>query len=364
MDLVADQLTARLPEAAPGLSPVRVCPRFLRLAGRLPGVGRRPAAFNADRLLNRFVVYPRHARRIARYFDLFHVADHTYSQIVHALPAARTGVYCHDLDAFRCLLDPASEPRPGWFRRLATSILTGLRKAAVVFYSTDAVRDQLLRTRLVDPARLVHAPYGVAAEFVPVAAGPVDLPVRVDAPFLLNVGSPIPRKRLDVLLDVFEAVRERSPDVRLVQVGGPWPAPLAARIDRSGLGRAITQVRGLTRDQLAGLYRRAAAVLVPSETEGFGLPVIEALACGTVVVASDIPPLREVGGRAVVYRPVADVPAWVDAVSAVLTDPSSAPDRETRLARASLYSWSAHARVIGETYLRLPGRAADNPEDR
>ena len=61
---------------------------------------------------------------------------------------------------------------------------------------------------------------------------------------------------------------------------------------------------------LAALYRRAALVLMPSEAEGFGLPLVEAMACATPVIASDIPVLREVGAEAAVYCAVADVPAW------------------------------------------------------
>src|SRR5262249_18979677 len=116
---------------------------------------------------------------------------------------------------------------------------------------------------------------------------------------------------------------------------------------------SATQVRGLSREQLAELYRRAAAVLVPSEAEGFGLPVIEALACGAAVVASDIPALREAGGAAAAFRPVADVPAWADAVVPVLLGPASAPPREARLAHAARFSWREHARVIAEAYLAL-----------
>ena len=71
---------------------------------------------------------------------------------------------------------------------------------------TGTVRDGLLRHRLVRPDRLVHAPYGVAAEFAP-AAAPVELQERIDRPFLLHVGGDMPRKRLDVLLDVFAALR-------------------------------------------------------------------------------------------------------------------------------------------------------------
>src|SRR5258707_1038665 len=104
MDLCGDMLLAHLPRSGPlGIQPARLCPPFRRLATRLPALGRRNASFNADRLLNRFVLSPRYARRSAPRFDLFHVADHTYAQLVHALPTGRTGVYCHDLDAFRCL---------------------------------------------------------------------------------------------------------------------------------------------------------------------------------------------------------------------------------------------------------------------
>jgi glycosyltransferase involved in cell wall biosynthesis len=141
-----------------------------------------------------------------------------------------------------------------------------------------------------------------------------------------------------------------------VPVGGPWPAALADRIDRLRVGPWVTQVRGLTRSQLAGLYQQAAAVLVPSEAEGFGLPVVEALACGTSVVASDLPVLREVGGSAVVFAPVGDVEAWATMAHRLLADPAAVPTREARLAQAARYTWAEHARVIGEAYRNLWAR--------
>ena len=114
MDLVGDMLLYHLPRHGPLAMPsARLCPPFRRLASRMPVVGRRHTAFNADRLLNRFLFFRRSARQAISRFDLFHVADHTYAQLVHALPAGRTGVYCHDLDAFRCLFDSESDPRPG-----------------------------------------------------------------------------------------------------------------------------------------------------------------------------------------------------------------------------------------------------------
>jgi len=362
MDLVAEMLLAELHSG--GAGPVRaerVCPPFRRRFGALPLLGRRRLAFNADRLLNRFWDYPRHLRRRRHEFDLFHLCDHSYAQLLGELPPGSAGVFCHDLDTFRCLLEPDREPRPRWFRAVTRRTLRGFGRAAVVFHTTAEVRRQIECHGLADPARLVRAPLGVAPEFTPVPAGDDPVPEAVarpaGAPFLLHVGSCVPRKRIDVLLDVFAAVRARRPGLRLVQVGGPWPAARVRQLERLQLSGAVVRLTGLSRNQLAALYRRAAVVLLPSEAEGFGLPVIEALACGARVVASDLPVLREVGGPAVVYCPVADTAAWADAVGRLLDDPGAAPGRAERLARAAAFSWAAHARVILDAYRRLPAGA-------
>jgi glycosyltransferase involved in cell wall biosynthesis len=171
------------------------------------------------------------------------------------------------------------------------------------------------------------------------------------------VGSCIPRKRIDVLLEVFARVRRRRRDVLLVQVGGTWTAAQEEQIARLALGADVSQVKGLDRPAIAALYRRADLVLQPSEAEGFGLPVIEALACGSVVLASDLPVLREVGGPGAVYCPVGDVAAWAEAVCRLLEEPGTAPDRATRLAQGRRYSWAAQTRTVLTAYERLLQRA-------
>jgi glycosyltransferase involved in cell wall biosynthesis len=348
MDLCADQLLTHL---APGIDVEDVAPEFHRVFGWFPAP--RGIALNADRLLNRHFFLPNIIRRIASRHDFVHIVDHSYAHLVLSVPPGRAGVYCHDLDAFRCLLEPDSEPRPRWFRQLAQRTMEGLGQAAVVFHSTVEVRDRILRHKLVDAASLVHAPYGVAAEFTSEPAAPMDLPIPTGAAYLLHVGSNIPRKRLDVVLDVFAAVRLLFPELRLVQVGGPWPANLAERIEQLGVGSAVIQLRGLNRLQLAELYRGAAIVLITSEAEGFGLPVIESLACGTAVVASDIPVLREVGGAVVDYCAVGDVRAWTEMVVRVIGDSMSCDRKNERIERAGCYSWNEHARIIGNSYVRL-----------
>ncbi len=350
MDLCADQLLAHWPTTG-SVTATGVAPHFQRLVSRLS----HPVGFNTDRLLNRFVHYPRFVRRVANQYDAFHVVDHSYSQLVCSLPAHRTGVYCHDLDAFRCLLDPPADPRPRWFRAMARRILTGLQHAAIVFHSTHAIRDQIERYGLLDVTRLRHVPYGVAAEFVPFdAVQPRSLFATLPpSPWIAHIGSCIPRKRIDVLLDVFAHVRIKQPDLKLVKVGGEWTAQQRDQIAKLGLETAIVHLKNLDRTDLATVYRRASLVLVPSDAEGFGLPVIEALACGAIVVASDIPVLREAGGTAAMYAPVADVPAWAEVVHSLLESPVLAPAREHRLTWASQFSWATHATTIAEAYREL-----------
>jgi len=358
MDLVAEFLWTQL-RARPEGEVLAKCirPRMARRLSRLRCVGAGGMARNGDRFLARFWDYPRHLRRRAGDFDCFHVCDHSYAHLVRELPAERTGVFCHDLDAFRCLLAPELEARPTWFRAMTRRILRGLQRAALIFCSTRVTQERIKELSLVDPSRLVYAPYGVAPEFsAELDLSDAELGRRLNlpkGPWLLHVGSCIPRKRVDVLLDVLSAIRERHPDLSLVQVGGKWTPALLRQITQYRLTAAVRQFRGLDRMTLAALYRRARLVLLPSEAEGFGLPVVEALACGAPVVASELPVLREVGGKAAVYCHVANVPHWVETVARLLTNPDAGPDRTVRIAQARCFSWQKHAETILNAYQGL-----------
>lgn len=346
MDLCGDMLAQQL-ERRDDVAVERVQPEFRVRAGIL--LGERKLGRNADRVFNRYYDYPRALREVVRRCDYFHVVDHSYAQLALTTPPERTGVYCHDLDTFRCLLEPERDPRPGWYRRLVRSTLRGFTRAARVFFSTHAVREELIRHALVPPERLVHAPFGVAPELTPAPAG-APAPERRT---LLHVGSSIPRKRVDLLLRIFAELRQRFADLRLVKVGAFAPEH-EALIAELGLAEAIERHERIPRTELAELYRQATLVLQPSDAEGFGLPLIEGLACGAVVVASALAVHEEVGGKAVVYCTPGQVGPWVDACTNLLEVESAAPSRELRLARAAAYSWERHAEVIARTYLELP----------
>jgi glycosyltransferase involved in cell wall biosynthesis len=366
MDLFGDMILTHLRgEHAGRVAATRICPPFRRRLTRWPLVRRHRQARNADRLLNRFWDYPRALSRLVRQggFDLFHIVDHSYSQLVHVLPAGRTVVTCHDVDTFRCLLEPAREPRPRWFRALARRTLTGLQKAAIVICNSETTRGVLRAHDLVPETRLrtVHA--GISPEFRadanPVAdaaaarlLGPAD---PQGPPELLHVGSNIPRKRIDLLLETFAAIYRAQPSARLIKVGGPLTPEQNRQAHALGIAGAIEVLPFVDRTTLAAIYRRAALLLQPSDAEGFGLPVAEALACGTAVLASDIPALREVGGEAAVYCPVAAASAWADSALRLLDERQAQHNawnarRQAGLARANLFTWSAHVREVVRIY--------------
>jgi glycosyltransferase involved in cell wall biosynthesis len=315
-------------------------------------------SFNGDRFLNRFINYPRYLKPRSLECDFFHVVDHSYAHLVHSLPAARTGVFCHDLNAFESVLEPEKYPRSWLYQQMSTHLLTGMQQAAIVFHTTQAVRQQIEAFDLIDPAKLVAAPLGVSPEYhsdpVPTDRPMIQLQSQLAGrPYILHVGSCIPRKRIDLLLDIFTRLRADIPELYLVKAGGKWSKAQQQQIVDLGLGESIVHLTNLHNTTIAQLYRHAQIVLLTSEAEGFGMPLIEALACGAIVLATDLPVLHEVGGDAVIYCPLGDIEAWSAQSRAAIVHPDSAPSIDLRLAQAARYSWDNHARIVCAAYDRL-----------
>jgi glycosyltransferase involved in cell wall biosynthesis len=360
MDLVGDMLLEHLRQnIAADIDVARIRPWMLR---RFTAAGTENSefAFKADRFLNRFWDYPKFLRRCRGSFDLFHLIDHSYAQLVLELPSTRTLVTCHDTETFRCLLEPEA-PRSTLFRAMVKRTLRGLRKAAIVVCPTIATRDALLAHNLVPEERLRVVPLGAH----PSCSAQPDLRADREADRLLgstglietnllHVGSTAPRKRIDILLRVFAEVKKRFYRLRLIHVGGPFTAEQNSLVDELQLKDSVLVLPYLESPVLAAVYRKAAALLLPSEREGFGLPVVEAMACATPVVTSDIAALREVGGDCSIYCPVGDTAEWTRAISALLLerrDPQSWHKRRSKaVMRAARFTWVKYAQEMAALY--------------
>jgi glycosyltransferase involved in cell wall biosynthesis len=171
-------------------------------------------------------------------------------------------------------------------------------------------------------------------------------------PYALFVGTLEPRKNVPVLFEAMAAVR-RHLDLDLVLVGGRgWlDAPIQTAYARSGLGNAARFLGWLDQADLAVLYSHARVFVLPSLYEGFGLPVLEAMACGAPVVCSNAGPLPEVAGHAAILVPPNEPRAWADAIGRVVSDARLAADLRARgEQRVRAFSWDRAAHATREVY--------------
>jgi glycosyltransferase involved in cell wall biosynthesis len=204
---------------------------------------------------------------------------------------------------------------------------------------------------------------GVNTEFFSQTGFPVEeqassMIAGTEGLYLLHVGSTIPRKRIDILLRVFALISKEVPDVRLVRVGGEFTAEQTCLMSSLGVEGKVIAIPAVPISTLKVIYKRAALLLQPSDAEGFGLPVIEAMACGCPVVASDLPMLREAGGIAAEYCAVGETDVWKASVLALLRERETEPERwdlrrDEARRQASKFTWSNHVREAIGVYQRI-----------
>ena len=223
------------------------------------------------------------------------------------------------------------------------------RRADLLLTVSEATRADLVRELCPDrPDRVVVVPNGIGEAFL--AAEPLPAP---RPPHLLYVGRFDPYKNVPLLIEAFARLRKDVPDARLTIIGPPDARYPEARERARALGvePALTWSGYQETPALVEAYRRAAVFVLPSRYEGFGLPVLEAMACGTPVVCSDIPALAEVAGDAAVRVPPDDAAALAAALRRVLVEPALAARLvEAGRRRAREFSWRRTAEGTHAAY--------------
>lgn len=254
---------------------------------------------------------------------------------------ARTVVTVHDLIHFK-----VPHAFPAWKRGSASAVLRRVTaRARCILVPSESTRDDLVERIPATAPRVRVVPEGVGAPF---GTGAPDGRPAGASPYLLCVGNRKPHKNLATSVEAFAILRAERPSLRLVIAGrsyAGWERVLA-RAEELGVGRAVVQRDEVSDAELRGLYAGCEALLFPSLYEGFGLPVLEAMACGAPVVASDRSSLPEVVGDAGLLVDPLDPDAIADAVRRLWSDPELRCGLIRRgRERAARFSWDATARL-------------------
>jgi glycosyltransferase involved in cell wall biosynthesis len=184
----------------------------------------------------------------------------------------------------------------------------------------------------------------------PEAEAAWQLRLGIRPPYILYLGQWKAYKNLPLLLEAFKAVRASHPDAQLV-VAGDDPRHPEVRRGADGLPTGSVALPGrLPESAVPDLYRGAALVVLPSRAEGFGLPVIEAMACGVAVVCSDLPVLREIAEGVAVFCEPTNPRAFAEAIGQILDAPSDADRRRLGIERARSFTWERAAQETVAAY--------------
>ncbi len=259
--------------------------------------------------------------------------------------------------------------RGGVLARLYTGLAAAsARGAAAILTDSQASRADVL-THLGVPAERVHVvPLAVGEEYHPRRADSDDEAVRrkYDLPpqFALYLGGYDVRKNVPTLLKAYTYVREGAGEQLPLVLAGRLPQKRSPRftdmeklLDEMALRDAVRPIGWVEEEEKPALYRLATCFVYPSRYEGFGLPVLEAMACGTPVITSDVASLPEIVGDAGFTLPPDDARGMAGAILAVLNQPDLAQTlKERGLARAATFSWVRTAAQTWVVYRQVAAR--------
>ena len=286
--------------------------------------------------------------------DVFHAPHYVLPVAVRS----RSVVTIHDCIH---LMFPQYLPNRAAYAYARGAMWSAARKSDRILTVSEASKRDILYYFSVPPEKITVIPNAIDERF---STEPAEDDVRrvteryqLDGDFVLYVGNVKPHKNVERLIDAFQLVRQSGLDeLKLVIIGDEISkyAALRRAVHRSNLHKYVRFLGFLPDELLAIVYRLASVFVFPSLYEGFGLPPLEAMACGTPVVTSNVSSLPEVTGDAALLVDPTDTNEIADAMKRVLTDPVLHAELRARgLARAKQFSWARSARQIRDIYLEV-----------
>ncbi|PMB39158.1 glycosyl transferase group 1 [Fischerella thermalis CCMEE 5330] len=361
MDVYADGLVSGLKAVRPDWEIIELTPRSYSLTNKktswLQGI---------EKYYERYWRYPATVRQ--QVADVFHIIDHSDAHIVQWLRKTNQPVVvtCHDLINFiypENIQDQAKLPvvsMAAW-----KYAIKGLKQSdRIICVSNHTAKDamQLLHTP-AERIKVVHN--GVESDFYPLPVEEISAfrqqqGLRPDTICLLNVGSNHPRKNVTTILQVLEILNSQGMGVHFWKTGADFTKEQKTFIQKHNLTSCIKYLGKPDKNTLRQIYNAADILLAPSIYEGFGITILEAMACQTAVISSNVTSLPEVVGDAGILVEPLDVSAMVEAIQHIQQDSSYHQQLIKRgRVRAKEFTWEKAASQVAEVYESLVGMQRD-----
>lgn len=353
MDVYADNLVAELKQLKPDWSIIEISPQ--------------PWSDNSENLWHsgnplrkyyeRFYNHPRVVNQVEA--DLFHIIDHTDAHLAYGLKKQGKNVIitCHDLVQY---IYPEILKNEAIFPAFSLAVWQYCVKGIAAADRTIAISNNTAKDvnhwLKIESDKIGVVPNGVSREFKPIAKEVASkwreqYSKSPEEICLLHIGNNHQRKNVETVLKVVKAIAELNIPVRLWKVGEDFYEEQKQYIREHNLTDKITLVISPDQSALINFYNAADVLVTPSLYEGFGLTILEAMACGTPTITANVSSLPEVAGDAAILVEPTDVSAITQAVLRLTQDPSFRQDLiERGFARVEEFTWKETAKKTAELY--------------
>jgi glycosyltransferase involved in cell wall biosynthesis len=360
MDVYADGLVAGLKAVRPAWEIVEIAPKsdvVKQNNSWLTGLGK---------YYERYWRYPLTLKQEKA--DLFHVIDHSDGHLIYWLKKTNRPIVvtCHDLIN---LVSPENIDNQARIPAISTAAwkyaVRGLKQADRIVAVSAHTEQDIVQQLQVKREQIAIVPDAVDDLFHPLAPDLVDSfrlqhHISPETMCLLHVGSNHPRKNVSTVLKVLAALKIQGLFIHLWKVGADFTVEQKSFIQTQALETSVTYLGKPDKQTLVEIYNAADVLMSPSHYEGFGMTIIEAMACGTPVIAANVTSLPEVVGEAGVLVEPTDVRAMVAAVEHLNRDYNYRQSlREKGLSRAKVFTWEATGKLVATEYEKLIGQTVN-----
>lgn len=349
MDVYADGLVSGLRQVRPDWEIVEITPSFSEYQGSMLS--------RVGKYYQRYWRFPRRIQRAG--IDLYHIVDHSDAHLVYSLSKANkpTVVTCHDLINYIQPENLDNQSKVPLVSKLIWNYcVRGICQANHIVTVSDHTARDVTNIFGIDPTRLTTAHNGVASIYQPLppeasAAARAQYGLNPSTFCWLNVGSNHPRKNVLAILQALALLCQKNVPVHFIKAGADFTDEQKKFIDCQNLTDQVSYIQKPDRETLVQLYCAADALVAPSHYEGFGITPLEAMACGTPVITSNVTSLPEVVGDAGIMLPPDDIAAIARATQMLIDN----PDEKHRLIQAGLrrvnaFTWENAAKTVAEVY--------------